>query len=125
MADVITCELVLGGVYDYIEVFANNHRTLCRLSPAGLMDTYNPRGEQFEDIYLIEKASTKEGWTQAAPDENFTMGYRAELQDFLECAAHGEQPQSGLELALDTTSTIYAAYVSEERGGAGVAVPRL
>lgn len=123
VADVVTSELVLGGIYDYIDVFANNHRTCCRLSPAGLMDTYNPRAEQFKDIYLIEKASTKEGWSQAAPDENFTMGYRPELQDFLWCAARGEQPQSDLELALDTTATIYAAYVSDEDKGAQVAVP--
>jgi len=125
VADVLTCELVLGGIYDYVEVFANNHRTRCRLSPAGLMETYNPRGEQFADIYLVEKVSTKEGWSQAAPDENFTMGYRPELQDFLECAATGKAPQSGLDLALDTTATIYAAYLSQERAGAEVPVPTL
>lgn len=118
-------ELTLGGIYDYIEVFANNHRTRCRLSPAGLMDTYNPRGDQFRDIYLVEKASTREGWSPAAPDENFTMGYQAEMQDFADCAAHGEAPQSDLDLALDTTLTIYAAYLSDERTGAAVEIPRI
>ena len=125
VADVLTCELVLGGIYDYIEVFANNHRTRCNLSPAGLMETYNPRGEQYKDVYLAEKVSTKEGWSPAAPDENFTMGYRAELQDFLSCAATGERPQSDLDLALDTTAVIYAAYLSEEKTGAEVAVAGL
>ena len=125
VADVVTSELVLGGIYDYVEVFANNHRTRCNLSPAGLMETYNPRGEQYSDIYLVEKASTKEGWSQAAPDESFTMGYRPELQDFLSCAARGERPQSDLDLALDTTATIYAAYLSDENSGAEVAVARL
>ena len=123
VADILTSELVLGGIYDYIEVFANNHRTRCHISPTGLVDTYNPCGDQFEDIYLIEKASTQEGWAQAAPDENLTMGYQAEIQDFLTCAAHGTPPQSGLDLALDTTSTIYAAYLSDEGNGVEVKIP--
>jgi predicted dehydrogenase len=125
VADVLTCEVVLGGIYDYVEVFANNQRTRCRISPTGLVDTYNPSGPQYKDVYLIEKTSTQEGWAPAAPDENFTMGYQAEIQDFLASAAGGRQPQSGLDLALDTTAAIYAAYVSDERGGAEVGVPQL
>jgi len=124
VADVMTSELVLGGIYDFIEVFANNHRTRCHMSPAHLMDTYNPGAESFKDIYLVEKASTKEGWSPTAPDENFTLGYKAEVQDFLECAAQGREPQSCLELALDTITTIYAAYLSDEKKGAEVDVPR-
>jgi predicted dehydrogenase len=125
VCDTLTSELVLGGIYDTIEVFANNHRTRCHLSPAGLMDTYNPRGEQFKDVYLMEKLSTQEGWVAAAPDENFTIGYQGELQDFMTCAAAGRQPESELELALDTTATIYAAYVSDENKGTETAVQRL
>jgi predicted dehydrogenase len=125
VADVVTCEVVLGGIYDYVEVFANNHRARCRIAPTGLLDAYNPVGETFANVYLAEKVSTQEGWSAVAPDENFTMGYGPELQDFLACAAAGEQPQSDLELALDTTATIYAAYVSAEETGAEEAVPRL
>ncbi len=125
ICDAITSEVVLGGIYDYIEVFANNHRTRCALSPAGLMETYNPKAEQFADIYLLEKISSKEGWTPAAPDENLTMGYQAELQDFVTCAAHDRQPASGLDLALDTIATIYAAYLSDEQQGREVAIPLL
>ncbi len=125
VGDVVTSELVLGGIYDYVEVFANNHRTRCLISPTELAHTYNPRGAQFKDIYLIEKTSTQEGWSTAAPDENFTMGYQAEIQDFMACAAAGTSPQSGLDLALDTTATTYAAYVSAQRKGAETDVPRL
>jgi predicted dehydrogenase len=125
VADVLTSELVLGGIYDFVEVFANNHRTRCRISPTGLTDVYNPRGEQFQAIYLVEKASTQEGWSQAAPDENLTMGYQAELQDFMRCIVRGCPPQSSLDLALDTTATIYAAYVSDERKGEETAIPQL
>jgi predicted dehydrogenase len=123
IADAITSEIVLGGIYDYIEVFANNHRTRCRISPVGMVDTFNPKAEQYKDIYLIEKTSTKEGWSPASPDENFSLGYLAEMNDFLKCAATGTQPQSDLELALDTITTIYAAYLSDEKQGAEVAVP--
>jgi predicted dehydrogenase len=125
VGDVVTCEVVLGGLYGYVEVFANNHRTRCMLSPTGLVDTYNPRGEQFADVYLVEKISTKEGWTPAAADEGFTLGYHAEMQDFLSCAAAGGTPQADLDLALDTIATTYAAYLSAERQGATVDVPRV
>ena len=125
VADALACELVLGGIYDYIEVFANNHRTRCHISPAGLVDTYNPESEQFRDVYLIEKLSTNEGWAPAAPDENYTIGYQPEFQDLVTCAVSGEEPQSGLDLAVDTTATIYAAYVSDEQRGREVEVPRL
>jgi len=123
IADVLTSELVLGGIYDYVEIFANNHRTRCHISPAGLMDVYNPRGKQFADIYLMEKISTQEGWTPAAPDENFTIGYQPELQDFILSAAETRQPQSNLGLALDTTATIYAAYTSNAAHGKEVEIP--
>jgi predicted dehydrogenase len=125
VADVMTSEVVLGGIYDYIEVFANNHRTRCRISPTGLVDAYVPRGEEFKDVYLMEKVSTQEGWSAAAPDENLTMGYQAEIQDFVMASVMGKQPQSDLELALDTTTAIYAAYVSDEKNGAAVEIPLL
>jgi len=125
VADILTSEVVLGGIYDYVEVFANNHRTRCAISPTTLALTYNPRADQYRDIYLIEKTSTKEGWSPAVPDENFTMGYQAEIQDFLTCAAAGTTPQSDLDLALDTTAATYAAYVSAEQLGAEIEVPRI
>ena len=123
VCDAITSEVVLGGIYDYIEVFANNHRTRCHISPLPMAETYNPKAAQYEDIYLVEKISTKEGWAPASADENLTMGYQPELQDFVSCAAEGREPQSGLDLALDTTATIYAAYVSDEKKGKEIAIP--
>lgn len=123
VADVLTSEVVLGGIYDYVEVFANNHRSRSRISPSGLMDVYNPRNDEFSDIYLMEKVSTQEGWSMAAPDENFTMGYLPELQDFIMSAAEKREAQSGLGLALDTTAAIYAAYVSDEQHGIETKIP--
>ena len=125
IADIIASELVLGGLYDYVDVYANNHRTICRISPTNIVDTFNPSAEQYEDIYTIEKISTKEGWSPAAPDENFTVGYIAEMQDFISSAVAGRQPESGLQIALDTTAAIYAAYLSAENNGKEMEIPSL
>ena len=123
IADLIAGEIVLGGIYNYVEVFSNNHRTRCNLSPIPVLDTFNPKGDQYADVYTVEKISTKEGWTAVSPDENFTLGYLAEAQDFLACIAEGRAPQSEMGLACDTITAIYAAYLSDERKGAEVAIP--
>ncbi len=123
VGDVIAGEIVLGGIYDYVEVFANNHRTRCEMSPVRMAHTFNPSGPQYDDVYTVEKISTKEGWTEISADEHFTMGYIDEAQDFLACMAAGEEPQSNLDLACDTILTIYAAYLSDERKGRETEVP--
>jgi predicted dehydrogenase len=117
VADVFATELVLGGVHNYLEVFANNHRTTCRLNPVNLLDTYNPAAAQFDDVYVVEKIGTKEGWSHPAADEEWQQGFYGELQDFLECCLSGARPQAGAALAHDTVATLYAGYVSAERGG--------
>ncbi len=74
---------------------------------------------------FVEKASAKEGWSPAATDENFTIGCQAGLQDFITCAVTGAQPQSDLELALDTTTTICTAYLSDKCKGVEIGMPQL
>jgi predicted dehydrogenase len=123
VADVFATELVLGGVHNYLEVFANNHRTTCRLNPVNLLDTYNPRAAQFKDVYLVEKIGTKEGWSHPAADEEWQQGFYGELQDFLECCVSGRAPQSGATVALDTVACLYAGYLSAARGGQETPVP--
>src|SRR5499426_1935352 len=123
VADVFATELVLGGVHNWLEVFANNHRTTCRLNPVNLLDTYNPEAGQFRDIYVVEKTGTKEGWSHPAADEEWQQGFHAEVQDFLECCVSGKRPQSDAEVAYDTVATLYAGYVSAERKGQDVPVP--
>jgi predicted dehydrogenase len=90
-----------------------------------LLDTYNPRAEQFRDIYVTEKIGTKEGWSHPAADEEWQQGFYAEMQDLIECCATGRRPQSGAVVAHDTVAAMYAGYVSAERGGQEVAVPRV
>ena len=125
VADVMASELVLGGIYDFVEVFANNHRTRCRLSPVSVIDVYNPRHEQFKDLYLLEKITTNEGWIPASPEEGWSLGYGKELRNFVDSVRTGRAPESDLDLAIDTTLTLYAGYVSADEKGREVAVPRL
>ncbi len=124
VADIFSSELVLGGVHNWLEVFANNHRTRCNLNPINALETYNPREEQFKDVYVTEKIGTKQGWSNPAPDEDWQHGYPQEFQDFMEAIARDRQPLAGGELARDTVAVLYAGYVSAERRGAEVEVPR-
>ncbi|NIA22054.1 MAG: Gfo/Idh/MocA family oxidoreductase, partial [Anaerolineaceae bacterium] len=122
VGDVVTGETTLGGCYDYVEVFANNHRSRCRLNPVSMLDLYNPKHEQMADLYLVEKLSSNEGWSPVSANEHYTMGYQDEMQDFVTCAATGREPICGLDLAVDTMTVIYSAYLSDERSGAEVAL---
>ena len=124
VADIFSSELVLGGVHNWLEVFANNHRTRCNLNPVDALETYNPREDILKDVYVTEKLGTKQGWNHPAPDEDWQHGYPHEFQDFVESVAANHAPLSGGELARDTMATLYSAYLSAERRGAEVEVPR-
>ena len=123
VADVFASEIVMGGVHNWVEIFANNHRTRCNLSPSNAMELYNPKEEQLTDVYIVEKIGTKQGWSTPAPDENFMFGYPQEIQDFMEAIATGREPKSGMLAASDSVGVLYAAYLSAERKGAEVEVP--
>ena len=123
VADIFASELVLGGVSNWIEVMANNHRTRCQLNPIDALTTFNPTPNDFRDVYLTEKIETKLGWSHPAPDEAWQHGYPQEFQDFIESIAAGREPRANAELASDTMATLYAGYLSAERSGAEVPIP--
>jgi predicted dehydrogenase len=124
VADIFATELVLGGVHNWMEVFANNHRTRCNLNPVDALETFNPREDILRDVYVTEKIGTKQGWSHPAPDEDWQHGYPQEFQEFLECIRDDREPLAGGELARDTIAVLYSAYVSAETHGAEVAIPR-
>jgi predicted dehydrogenase len=124
VADIFASELVLGGVHNWLEVFANNHRTRCNLNPIDALETYNPREEILKDVYVTEKLGSKQGWSHPAPDEDWQHGYPQEFQDFAESYARDRAPLAGGELARDTIAVLYSAYLSSERRGVEVNVPR-
>jgi predicted dehydrogenase len=125
VADVTASELVLGGIHDYVEVFANNHRTRCHISPVRVNDVYAPNAEVLKDIYFVEKISQNAGWITCSGNDNWANGREGELADILGAMAAGREPECGFELAMDTTVTLYAGYASAEKKGAEVEVPLL
>lgn len=124
VADIFASEIVMGGIYNWLEIMANNHRTICNINPNTAMQTYNPVDAQFRDIYVVEKIGTKQGWAPTAPDEDFITGFPQEIEAFYRSVATGEPPESDSRLAADCISTVYSAYLSAERKGAEVPVRR-
>ena len=123
IADIFASELVMGGVHNWLEVVCNNHRTRCNMNPVNALETFNPREEILRDVYVTEKLGTKQGWSNPAPDEGWQHGYPQEFQDFMESIYYDRESLSGIELANDTIATIYAGYLSAERGGIEVEIP--
>lgn len=123
IADIVASELLQGGVKNYVEVHANNHRSICNIAPNNAMQTYNPVEENFSDVYVVEKTGTKQGWSFISPDEAWFNGYQHEMEAFYRTAAFGESIESNSQLAADVIATIYAAYVSAESRGEEVAIP--
>jgi predicted dehydrogenase len=122
IADIVTSELLQGGVKNYVEVHANNHRSICNIAPNNAMQTYNPSEANFNDIYVVEKTGTKQGWSFISPDEAWFNGYQHEMEAFYRTAAFGEAIESNSQLAADVIATIYAAYVSADDKGSEVEV---
>jgi predicted dehydrogenase len=123
IADVFASDIVLGGVHNWLEVCANNHRTICNINPNTAMQTYNPVEKNFADVYVVEKIGTKQGWACTSPEEDWFTGYPQEIEAFYRTIAYGEPPESDSLLAADAIATIYSAYVSAQRQGAAVLVP--
>lgn len=117
IADIVASELLHGGVKNYVEVHASNHRTICNIAPNNAMQTFNPAEENFKDIYVVEKTGTKQGWSFISPDEAWFNGYQHEMEAFYRTVAFGDPIESNSQLAAYTIATIYAAYVSAEQNG--------
>lgn len=122
IADIIASDIVLGGIHNWIEVCANNHRTVCNINPNTAMQTYNPVEENFKDIYVVEKTGTKQGWSTPSPDEDWFTGYPQEIEAFYRTAAYGDEVESNSQLGANCISTIYSAYVSAEQAGKEVEI---
>ncbi len=124
LADIFASEIILGGVRNCLEVAANNHRTICNINPNTAMQTYNPVEEYFNDVYVLEKIGTKQGWACTSPDEDWFTGYQHEMEAFYRTVAYDEPLESDSRLAAATILTIYSAYLSAEKNGAEVEIPQ-
>jgi len=122
IADIFASDILLGGIHNWLEVAANNHRSICNINPNTAMQTYNPVDAYFKDIYTVEKIGTKQGWSNPSPDEDWFTGYPQETEAFYRTIAYGDALESDSNLAADCISTIYSAYVSAEKAGMEVPI---
>ena len=122
VSDTYASDVALGGIHNYLEVMADNHRSACNINPNTAMQTYNPVEANFRDIYTVEKIETRQGWSCPSPDEDWFTGYPQEMEAFYRTVACGDAPESDIRLAANTISVIYSAYLSAERGGQEVPV---
>ena len=115
-ACVLSGDMVLGGVKNYVECYGNNFVLLNNISPNTAMQTFFTDEQGLENVYLTEKTQLKSGWQSVFLEETIARGYAGELQDFMECAVYGRNPISGIELACETVKAIYGAYQSAQEG---------
>ncbi|WP_017725856.1 Gfo/Idh/MocA family protein [Halalkalibacterium ligniniphilum] len=115
-AVVMSSDHVLGGVKNYIEIYANDGAMMCNITPTDNMQTYFLDQKGLENVYFSEMMDEKTGWSNLFIAEDILRGYTYELQDFMECVAYDREPLSGIELAYETTKVIYTAYLSASEG---------
>lgn len=113
---IIGSDTCLGGTKTYIEVYANDATFNCNIAPTDYLQTYFLDEEGISGIYLGEMLPNKLGWNRSFVSDEVLRGYTAELQDFVECVAHGRKPVSDYNLAAEAVRLVYAAYTSAEEG---------
>jgi predicted dehydrogenase len=115
-AIIIASDNVLGGVKNYVEIYANDGTLMCNITPADNLKTYFLDQDGLENVYFSEMMPEKTGWNYVFISDEILRGYVYELQDFVECVAYGRKPLSGIELAYETTKAMYGAYLSASEG---------
>jgi predicted dehydrogenase len=115
-AVVFSGDMILGGVRNQIETYTNGGVLFANITPNNHLVSYMTDEKKLDNVYITEKVDRKTGWQFVCLEEEWTRGYLQEIQDFMECAAYGRQPVSGLDLAYETIKVHYAAYWSAEEG---------
>jgi predicted dehydrogenase len=114
---------LLGGMESTVDIRLSNARLKLDICPVRLCQFYTVDPTPVQDVYFNEKQETKAGFSYPNPDEEWTLGYPHEIQDFMEAVAFDRTPLSGLELAKQVVEVIYAGYVSmEERRKIGLSL---
>ena len=106
----------LGGLQARIAVYMNNAVLHANMAQNTAIQAYAPDSAVFGDEYFTEKLETKGGWNFPSPDEDWFRGYPQEIADFVEAIRNGREPLAGIDLAVECTEVIYAAYLSAAEG---------
>jgi predicted dehydrogenase len=105
---------LLGGMESTVDIRLSNARLKLDICPVRLCQFFTVDPTLMQDVYFNEKQETKAGYSFPNPDEEWTLGYPHEMQDFMETVAFDRAPLSGLELAKQVVEVVYAGYVSME-----------
>jgi predicted dehydrogenase len=116
VAQITAGDTTLGGIRNYLTVWASNAVATAHINPNDAVTAYAPDAAIFGDEYITEKIETKAGWTFPAPDEDWMTGYPQELQDFVEAVVDDREPLSDAALARDVVNVIFAGYQSAAEG---------
>ena len=112
----VASDVVLGGTKNYIEVYGNDGVLVCHLTPTDLLSTYFCDEKGIAQECLAEMQPNKLGWTRAFVSDEVIRGYMDELTDFMEAIALDRPPRSTLDLAIQVTKLLSAAYCSAQEG---------
>ena len=115
-ATVFAGDMILGGVRNLVETFTTGGVLFANIAPNNHMVSYQTDEAKLGGVYITEKVDRKTGWQFVCLEEEWTRGYLQEIQDFMECVAHGREPLAGLDLAYDAIRVHYAAYWAAEEG---------
>ena len=115
-ATVFAGDMILGGVRNLVETYTSGGALFANIAPNNHLTTYMTDEEKLKDVYITEKVDRKTGWQFVCLEEEWTRGYRQEIQDFMECVAFGREPLAGLDLAYEAMKVHYAAYWSADEG---------
>lgn len=115
-ATIFSGDMIMGGVRNLIEVHSSGGSLSANITPNTHLMSYQTSEEKLSSIYITEKVDRKTGWQFVCLEEEWTRGYRQEIQDFMECVATGRQPLSDLALAFETIKVNYAGYWAAEEG---------
>jgi predicted dehydrogenase len=115
-ATVFSGDMIMGGVRNLIETYTSGGSLFANITPNTHLTSYLTDEAKLADVYITEKVDRKTGWQFVCLEEEWTRGYKQEIQDFMECVAFGRQPLSGLDLAYETTRMNYAGYWAAEEG---------
>ena len=106
----------LGGLQAKIAVYLTNAVLHANMAQNTAVQAYAPGPDIFGEEYFTEKIETKAGWTFPSPDEDWFRGYPQEIRDFVEAIREDREPLAGIDLAVECTEVIYAAYLSAAEG---------
>ncbi|MBN1401431.1 MAG: Gfo/Idh/MocA family oxidoreductase [Anaerolineae bacterium] len=115
-AVIAASDVVLGGMDDTFQLLLSNCRIDCDLCHHGAVKAFAPHDAIFGDEYIMEKLSTKAGWSYPSFDEDYMLGYPQEMRDLAESVAYDRPARSSGALGLEVVRVIYAAYRAAEEG---------